>query len=142
MSLKPAFAFLTPFLLLGCLVPMHLYPIRAGSTQPVLHGHASINTVTFTLPSGEVCKGRWTRVTPNTPASTDPDADLRALWDEVYGPGFYLSQVLGSVNHGQALLLGDRGTRLRVEFYQGTVKGSPLLGVGRDGQGTAYKLTY
>jgi hypothetical protein len=135
-------------LLEGCviMVPGHLYPVRgplaAANPQPIytliMNGLYNTGTLTATLPDGEKCKGDWNAISP-----TDPNArQMSAVWDSVYGSGFFVANVLGSRVFAGAVLKGDRGTTLNVQIYDpkpGDV--SAVVGVATDNSGNEFKLT-
>ena len=140
-------------LLLGCSAHLHLYPVHGpladqGSVR-VIEGKGTgllSGVISFVLPDGEICQGRWSPVSPNKipPGAQPTDAaatgDLPSVWNAVFGSGYYVANVLGTKQHGQAVLNGDRGTIIQLEFYHNTVEGSPLLGVAKDSKGNIYKL--
>jgi hypothetical protein len=127
--------------LVGC-NRLHLYPVKGPRIE---QGNADVirvtasgllfGTIRFTLPNGEACVGPWSRVSKGQRLD-----DLAFGWDAVYGPGFYVARVLGSLQHGRAEVTGNQGSRFRLEFTQETVEGSPLLGVAVDQDGNVYKL--
>ena len=62
---------------------------------------------------------------------------MTAVWDRVYGVGFYTAKVLG--HEAWAVLIGDKGTVLNVQFIN---EGDhPLTGVATDNRGNIFKLT-
>jgi len=75
------------------------------------------------MANGETFKGKWKNAagtfvnikTPGTAASFPPQPNLAFAWDAIYGPGYYLANILGQ-NTGQALLTGDRETVLELDF--------------------------
>jgi hypothetical protein len=135
-------------LLTGCvvMVPGHLYPVQgplaSANPQPVyslvMNGVYDTGSLTATLPDGETCKGGWSAISP-----TDPNArQMSAVWDNVYGGGYFVAHVLGSRVFAGAVLKGDRGTTLNVQFYDpkpGDV--SAVVGVATDNGGNQFKLT-
>ena len=149
-------------LLLGCTPPIayttsYLFPIQGPtSTQqpipviPVSVTSDSANAVglrmggniVFSLPDGEIFKGRWSR---EAYINSDPATlaqqratDIQAAWDVVYGDGYYVANVLGSLIHARAKLKGSNGTGLQIEFN--SAQPWPTRGVARDDQGNVYKL--
>ena len=143
-----AFLLLVAMLPAGCviMVPGHLYPVQGplAATQPqpvyslIMNGVYDTGTLTATLPDGEECKGDWSVISP-----TDPNArQMSAVWDSVYGSGFFVAHVLGSRVFAGAILKGDRGTTLNVQIYDprpGDV--SAVVGVATDNHGNQFKLT-
>lgn len=67
---------------------------------------------------------------------------MASVWDGVYGPGFYVSHVLGNTNAGISRVTGDRGTVLDVEFLNGGEHAGSARGVARDNKGNIYKLVF
>jgi len=65
---------------------------------------------------------------------------MASVWATVYGAGFSMANVPG-VNRGEAVLSGDRGTLIQVEFYtgSGTANGT---GVAKDNNGNVYKVLF
>ncbi|MGH9745684.1 MAG: hypothetical protein ACRD59_06195 [Candidatus Acidiferrales bacterium] len=126
--------------------------------------------VTITVANGEVCKGHWTlvkggtsvdaapaRVTParaTTADGTTGDAaagpspvteGMPAAWDAVYGQGYYVARVLGQPLYAHAMVVGNRGTVLNVEFYRvnrGTDGPIEIHGVAKDNKGDIFKLSF
>jgi hypothetical protein len=108
-------------------------------------GKISLNQV-----DGESFQGTWSIITatfansktPGSPASYPPQPNLAFAWDLVYGPGYYVSTILGSENIGQASLVGDHGTLLQLEFHreQLGVPEDNHFGVAVDNKGNIYKV--
>src|SRR5579859_4809123 len=111
--------FLAVALLSGCYGYMHFYPaqgpLAAQTPLPVFKAKFSDfsgGAITMPFVDGEVCRGNWTRVQPTTSAngaqtvSAAGKPDMAAVWDAVYGPGFYTAHVLGSYYYGTAVLKG------------------------------------
>jgi len=144
------YAILLPAAMLigGCviMVPGHLYPVQgplAGASPPpiyslTMNGVYDSGTLTATLPDGEKCKGEWSAISPGDPSARQ----MSAVWDSVYGSGFFVAHVLGSRVFAAAVLKGDRGTILNVQIYDpkpGDV--SAVVGVATDNSGNLFKLT-
>ena len=125
----------------ACSSAFRLYPVRgpwpAGNPVPILHGAMrppNPGTITLELPDGEVLTGKWS----SAPA-TSPEANLGALWDEIYGATYFTARVLGQWNHGTAVLTGPKGSRVQLDFLFG--RDNPTgLGVAKDAQGGVYKV--
>jgi len=106
-------------------------------------------TISFVLSDGEVCKGRWIIVNPvqapkGVPVAAAPANGMASVWDSIYGPGYYVSRVLGARYYAQAVVAGNRGSVLNVEMYRpvdstagdiGSIKG-----VAKDNKDNIYKL--
>jgi hypothetical protein len=128
-------------------VPGHLYPIEgalvAQAPLPVykvtISGVGNSGTMSATLQGGEVCNGRWARLRPDDPSANG----LSAAWDRLYGAGFFAANVLGNSGADRAVLAGDKGTTLTVEFYGlDPVRMSEVRGVAMDNHGNVFKLTF
>ncbi len=162
MNFKQAFITLGISLLVGCTPPIayttsYLFPIHGPlSTSkpipviPVTFTNDSRNGVglimagdiSFSLPSGESFSGRWSR---EGYINSDPialaqqrETDISAAWDTVYGEGYYIADVLGSLIHARAILKGSNGNSIQIEFN--SAQPWPTRGVARDDQGNIYKL--
>jgi hypothetical protein len=135
-----------------------LYPVEGPfSTQspvPVFAAKVSglkSGNISVVLENGEKGKGRWVTaqavpVSTGAPAANgSTTTDMASLWDTVYGPGFYLSHVVGAKLFARAEVSGDHGTVLHVEMYRslGEQAGSTALGIrgiARDNNGNIYKV--
>lgn len=140
--------------MLGCAVTARLYPVQgplsALAPQPVfpgkISGFVNSGSVSFTLSDGETCKGQWTRVVPmkTSAGATISDAPgsngMPVVWDAVYGPGYYVSHVLGSSLYARAAITGSKGTVLDVEFYK--PGDNHVFGVAKDSKGNTYKMAF
>jgi hypothetical protein len=139
----------------GCYANMHLYPaqgpIATQSPLPVFTAKITGRTsgdITLPFVGGEVCKGHWTRVArvqgPTGQTTSTPSAkDMPAVWDAVYGQGFYTSHVLGTWLYGTAVLTGDHGTVMDVEFSSSdNEEHASTRGVARDDKGNIYKVVF
>ena len=160
MNLKLWSVSLAYSLMLGCSVhKAQFYPVQgplsAQTPLPVLvakvSGVFTPGNISLVLEDGEVCKGRWTQVptiqSPNGAAAANPaTSEISGAWDTVYGPGFYVSHILGATLHLQALVSGNRGTLVNAEMYRsGEGPNSELgsiKGVAKDNRGNIYKLVF
>jgi hypothetical protein len=146
-------------LLSGCRATGRLYPVQgplsAQTPTPVLlaklTGAFNSGNISVVLADGEVCKGHWATVprpqaTKGTATTTAPPSVMSSVWDTIYGPGFFVSHVLGKRLYVQTALTGDRGTVLNLEMYkpdgnaQNTV--SSIQGVAKDSKDNIYKLAF
>ncbi|MEI9977251.1 MAG: hypothetical protein WDO73_37480 [Ignavibacteriota bacterium] len=66
---------------------------------------------------------------------------MPAIWDQIYGEGYYTAHVLGAKLHAQALITGSRGSTLSVEFYRPDAI-PQVQGVAKDSNGNTYKMTF
>jgi hypothetical protein len=142
-------------LMAGCSATARLYPVQgplmAQSPVPVfpgkLTGLVNQGGISFVLANGEVCRGNWTRVVPvkgSQGAQSVPaplSADMPAIWDQIYGPGYYVAHVLGTALYGRAAITGSRGTILTVEFYRPDAV-PKVQGVAKDSNGNIYKMAF
>jgi hypothetical protein len=117
-------------------------PLSAQSPAPVATAHLTgafrSGNMSLSLNDNELFKGRWAQT------STTPGDPMASVWDAVYGHGFFVSHVLGAGIYAQALLTGNRGTKLNVEMYR-TEADDPgrlgvLRGVAKDDKGNIYKI--
>jgi len=155
MNAKLSAVLLAPFLTVGCGVTARLYPVQGPlMTQapvPVYSGKISglINagSISFVLNNGETCQGRWNRIVlvkdpqgaQSAPVPVSPD--MPAIWDQIYGAGYYTAHVLGTALHAQASITGSRGTVLMVEFYRANAA-PQIYGVAKDSNGNIFKMTF
>lgn len=138
-------------LMSGCSATFHLYPVQGtppvSAPLPVLTAELrgpgiGRGTLVITLPGGETCTGPWAHVLPGAAASgPGEEADLSTEWDRVYGPGYYVANVLGAHYRGRGVVKGGQGMIFHLEFYRNEVERSPTLGVATDGQGNLYKVS-
>jgi hypothetical protein len=160
MKSRLVFLLLVVSTLSGCSATARLYPVQGPlSTQtplPVylakLTGALNSGSISAVLNDGEVGKGGWQvvhRVTPvkGADAATDPTAfNMSAEWDFVYGPGFYVSHVLGTRQYARALVTGNKGTVLNVEMYKPNNEEnntpSAIKGVAKDNNNNVFKLAF
>ena len=156
MKTKLCALFLAVAMLSGCYGYMHFYPaqgpLAAQTPLPVFKAKFTGRTsgdVTMPFVGGEVCTGHWTHVdrsnnangTQTVTAAGKPD--MAAVWDTVYGPGFYTGHVLGNGYYGTAVLTGDRGSTVDLEFIiSGDEEFRSLRGVARDNHGNIYKVVF
>ena len=144
---------LTSMMLAGCpssilvRVPGHLYPIEGSLSaqtpapiyKVVISGVGTSGTMSATLPSGEVCSGHWAPLRPDDPSASQ----LSVAWDHLYGQGFFVAHILGTSGVNRAVLAGDKGTTLTVEFSAlNPARMSDVKGVAVDNNGNLFKLTF
>jgi hypothetical protein len=96
----------------------------------------------FTYTDGETLKGKsdWTTAAAAdaAPAPSDtnaPQPTLAAVWDLIYGPGFYASKVAGK-KVLQGTYTGDKGTTLQVQSLDN------FVAVGIDNHGNSFKIAW
>jgi len=124
-------------------------PLSKEQPLPVLLATAygimgNTGNISLTLPDGEFCKGKWSSIAPmsvgisTASASGTTISGMFSVWSTVYGSGFSMSNLPG-VNKGEAMLVGNKGTVIQVEFYtgSGTANGT---GVAKDNKGNIFKV--
>ncbi len=138
----------------ACTRTARLYPVAPiNASAPVIvgkiHGALQAGTVSFTLPDGEVCKGRWALVPLPSSTGKDTPSDLGPVWDQVYGSGYYLAHVVGTKLYARALAVGNRGTTLHIEFHRSSTAVArntdavdSIKGVAKDNSNNIFKLTF
>lgn len=148
---------LSVFLMSGCVQTAHLYPVRgplfAATPSLILSAKVSgafnSGTMTVVLSDSEVCKGPWALV-PRTATPVGSSAagaaganEMSAVWDTVYGQGYFVSHVLGARLYARMVATGNRNTVLTVEMYRpDTTHVSSIQGVAQDNKGNIYKLAF
>lgn len=147
--------FLFFFFLQACSTTATLYPIKGPLSQikplPVLIATVdgitgSAGNISLTLPGGEVCNGRWSSIAPmsvgiSTSTATGTASDgMNTAWATVYGASYSIRNKAG-INKGEAMLVGSKGTVMRIEFYtgSGTANGA---GVAKDNNGNIFKVLF
>jgi len=146
-------------MLSGCVHTVRFYPVQgpliAQTPSQVLVGKVTgafnSGNMSVVLKDGQICRGRWATIPRPQKSQTGATASVQAtsamssVWDAVYGPGFYVSHVLGARLYAQAVLMGNQGTILSVEMYR-PVGEHPddigVKGVAKDGKDNIYKLTF
>lgn len=124
-------------------------PVPAYNIKIAMSGVGSLShKLSVALADGEVVSGEYTVVktvtsadtqVPGTEASYPPQPNLAFAWDSVYGPGYFVAKILGG-QLWQAVLKGDRGTVLQVEFLEIARPTNRSYGVAIDNKGNVYKL--
>lgn len=139
----------------ACSTTANMYPIAGPLAEqrplPVLSVEVNgisgnSGTLSTTLPDGETLTGKWSSIAPMSYGMTTGTASgsatdgMNTVWSTVYGTGFSAANVPG-VNKGEAMLIGDRGTVMHVEFLtgSGTANGT---GVAKDNRGNIYKVLF
>ena len=123
-------------------------PVYVATFDGIVSGR-----VHMTLDTGELCEGAWSRVPgpPSMRASTasvnSATQDLSEEWDRIYGAGYFARHVVDAATYARAVVSGNRGTILTVEFYKPPDLSrrsgpSSIIGVARDNQGNVFRLTY
>ena len=135
----------------------YLYPVRGPLTAqkpiPVIvvdvegafvgnQVFRNFGSISFSLPDSETFQGQWSR-DPYINGDAKSlallrETDIAAVWDVVFGQGFYMANVMGAVGHARATITGSKGTTIQVEFGGGLI--SPHIGVALDSKGNIFKL--
>lgn len=134
-------------MLIGCTTTANLYPVKgplsAQNPIPVLIAHVdgimgNTGNIKLTMPDGEKCTGKWS-VTAGMSASVGT-VNLFSQYGNVFGTGYSVANK-AEVNRGEAILIGENGTRIEVEFYtgSGTANG---YGLAKDNHGNIYKVLF
>ncbi len=95
----------------------------------------------FSYADGETLKGKPDWVTaPGADATTSGAVDngqpnLAALWDLIYGSGYYAAHIAGN-KILQGTFTGDKGTVLQVQSLDN------FVAVGADNRGNLYKIVW
>lgn len=134
----------------GCavMVPGHLYPVQGPLSKESLPPiyTASLNgsflpsgTLTVHMGPGVSCPGDWKAVSRDDQTAQT----MAAEWDQVYGSGFFIADVLGRRTFARSMLSCSNGTKLKLEFLV-TRPGEPTstIGVVTDGAGNLFKLAF
>ncbi|MFZ0820816.1 MAG: hypothetical protein WAM91_12160 [Candidatus Acidiferrales bacterium] len=141
----------------GCIAIGHFYPVQgplsAQTPLPVysakLTGAFNSGNISVDLGAGQTCKGRWVagraEPAPNGPSGGSASPDMPAVWDFVYGPGFYTAHVLGVRLFARALATCANGDTLTVEMYRRDNLGEihtpiEIRGVAKDNRDNIYKV--
>jgi hypothetical protein len=134
----------------GCavMVPGHLYPVQGPlskeSTPPVYTatlngGVLPSGSITVHLAPGISCPGDWKAVSRDDPTARQMSVE----WDEVYGSGYFVANVLGKRTFARSVLTCTNTEKLDLEFLV-VEPGNPssIVGVVSDGTGNIFKLSF
>lgn len=141
--MKQLFLVLVIGTLSSCSITLDLYPVKGplATKIPVRVIKAKATNVTsnsgkcfLTMSDGEYCEGRWSS-TAGVRKSINNYSLLLS-----YGQELGLSP-RGNENRGYAMLLGNKGTSIEIEFLTGagTAHG---FGVAKDNKGNLYKVLF
>ena len=146
----------------ACSSTARFYPVQgklvAQTPSPVFYAKltgkpwARSGDISAVLGDSETFNGRWTRIdpVPSKDATSAPTSSanhaMATSWDVVYGPGYYVSHVLGQRVGIASQLVGSKGTVLDVEFFAAHRGGedSPAIfqGVAKDNKDNLYKVVF
>jgi hypothetical protein len=134
----------------GCaiMVPGHLYPVQGPLSK---ESSPPIYTATLNggiLPSGSItvhiastitCPGDWKAISRDDPSASQ----MSVAWDEVYGSGYFVANVLGKRTFSRSVLTCTNAEKLNLEFLVVEPgKPSSITGVVSDGAGNIFKLSF
>ena len=128
-------------LLAGCISPGNLYPVEGQlATQTPLPVFVFQHFAGgATVAAEQVYKGPGVRLNPKDPAA----GGLQAEWDRVYGPGYFVANILGNSDVWHYTLTGDKGGHMEVEVMADYASHNiSFKGVARDSQGNIFKLAF
>jgi hypothetical protein len=129
--------------LTSCSVGLDLFPVRgplaeSGNYKVIkakaLNVTSNSGKCYATLSDGEYCKGRW-----SSTSGVRGSYNNHSLMVD-YGQEIGLHP-RGNENRGYAMLVGDKGTSLEIEFLTGagTAHG---FGIAKDSKGNIYKVIF
>jgi hypothetical protein len=134
----------------GCaiMVPGHLYPVLGPLSKENRPPIYSVSLNGGILPSGSLvvhmaqgitCSGAWNAVSQQDPSAQQMSAE----WDEVYGSGYFVANVLGRRTFARSAPACTDSEKLSLEFLV-VHPGNPssTIGVAKDGAGNVFKLTF
>ena len=134
----------------GCavMVPGHLYPVQGPLSKLSVPPTYAMSLNGSFLPSGSLtvhmaqgitCSGDWKAVSQQDPSAKQMSAE----WDEVYGSGYFVANVLGKRTFARSTPTCTDSGKLSLEFlvvHPGVP--SSTIGVVSDGVGNVFKLTF
>lgn len=143
--MKRLLLLLSSLVLCACSITAELYPTAGPLAEvrplPVLNAKVrgvlgNSGTIDLKMPSGEICKGRWSSVA-GRPAGINVGVNVHVGdtppdWKDMIHPGR---------NRGEAYLVGNQGTTLEVVFFTGAGTASGY-GEARDNHGNRYKVLF
>jgi hypothetical protein len=134
----------------GCavMVPGHLYPVQGPLSKLSPPPTYAVSMNGSFLPSGSLevhltqgvtCSGAWKAVSQQDPSAKQMSAE----WDEVYGNGYFVANVLGQRTFARSTPTCTDSGKLSIEFLV-VDPGVPssTIGVASDGVGNVFKLTF
>jgi hypothetical protein len=114
---------------------------RGGGTYSYVIKSDFARVKSFTYTDGETLKGKsdWATA-PAADATVSAASDSTqptpaAVWDLIYGPGYYAAHVAGN-KILQGTFTGDKGTVLQVQSLDN------FIAVGADNHGNLYKIVW
>ena len=132
----------------GCAIGVqgHLYPVRGPLSQSnpptivgvSLSGVMDSGSIEASYSADNICKGPWRTVDQADQSSRQMAAD----WDQVYGDGFFVANVLGQKLFVRGNLACGDGSTLLLEFVEAAPGFVNARGVAKDERGNVFKLTF
>lgn len=131
----------------GCGTTANLYPVQGplSERKPLPVIVAKVNgimgntgSISLTLPDGEACEGKWSSAAGVS--ASFGTVNLFSQYGSVFGSGFSVANQPG-VNRGEAILVGEKGTVIEIEFYtgSGTANG---FGLAKDNHANLFKVLF
>ena len=131
----------------GCSTTANLYPVKGPLAEvkplPVIRARVAgimgnSGSLSLTMPDGELCNGQWSSAAGMS--VTYGSGTLFSQYGSAYWSGYTVGNKPGE-NRGQAIVIGERGTVIEIEFYtgSGTANG---FGLAKDNKGNIYKVLF
>jgi hypothetical protein len=137
------------FIIYGCATTTkaNFYPVQGPLSKqnpiPIIIADvdgitSNTGNITLTLPDGEKCVGKWSSAAGVV--SGYSTVNLFSKYGYVFGTGTSVSNVPG-VNRGEAVLVGNKGAVMEIEFYtgSGTANG---WGIAKDNRENIFKVIF
>lgn len=133
--------------LCSCSTTANFYPVKGPLSEvkplPIIRARVdgimgNSGGITLTMPDGETCKGQWSSAAGMS--ISYGSGTLFSQYGSAYWSGYSVGNKPGE-NRGQAIVIGDRGTVIEVEFYtgSGTANG---FGLAKDNKENIYKVLF
>lgn len=146
-STSGLFLLVVSSLSIGCSATAMMVPVEGPLSQrqpvPVIQAKASgvmgnSGDLTFTLPDGDACKGRWSSAAGT--ALTVGGASLLGQYGSTYITGWSASTGAGQ-NPGQAIVTCASGNVVQMEFVTGAGSASGF-GIAKDSAGNVFRVVF
>ena len=95
-------------------------------------------SITLTMPDGETCTGQWSSAAGMSVSHSS--GTLFSQYGSAYWSGYSVGNKPGE-NRGQAIIIGDRGTVIEIEFYTGSGTASGF-GLAKDNKENIYRVLF
>jgi hypothetical protein len=147
MSKQSAGASLFGLAITACSTQVNLYPVQGPLASqrplPVVTAEAdgilgNTGNLKMTMPTGEVCAGKWASAAPQMGAVST--TSLFGQYGSITGMSVMSGPAPG-VNRGEAFLTCTQGTTVQAEFFtgSGTANG---YGIAKDSNGNVFKMIF